>query len=247
MRSDRFWATQMQTLVHMVFPPRCLNCGGLVETDFGLCSDCWKDTRFISGLGCDLCGTPLPGQSGESELCDDCLATPRPWQQGRAALVYSGVGRRLVLSLKHGDREDIAQPAAQWMARVTRSIVTPDTLVIPVPLHLHRHLARRYNQSALLARCLAKQLGCDWCPDALHRHRATPSLDGKSRAERFETLAGRISVSSLRADLLQDRPVLIVDDVMTTGATLTACAEACLAAGARSVCTSVLARVAQDA
>lgn len=247
MGGDNFWTSQMQTLVHLVFPPRCLNCGGLVETDFGLCSGCWRDTQFISGLVCDSCGKPLPGQSDRVEHCDECLAIARPWAQGRAALVYADVGRRLVLGLKHGDRHDIAHPAAQWMARETRPILRPDTLLVPVPLHLHRHLSRRYNQSALLAQALSEQLDCDWCPDALRRQQATPSLDGKSRHERFETLAGRISVPSIRTRLLKDRPVLIVDDVMTTGATLAACTEACLAAGASEVCVSVLARVAQDA
>lgn len=247
MRADKFWASRMQTLVHLVFPPRCLSCGGLVETDFGLCTDCWKDTQFVAGLSCDLCGVPLPGTSDRAEHCDECLRIARPWAQGRAALVYAGVGRRLVLSLKHGDRQDIAKPAAQWMARGVRPILRPDMLVVPVPLHLHRHLSRRYNQSALLAQALAQQLGLDWCPDALRRAQATPSLDGKSRAERFETLAGRITVNAARDALVQGRSVLIVDDVMTTGATLAACAEACLAAGASEVCVCVLARVAPDA
>ncbi len=246
MRADNFWTTQMQTLVQLVFPPRCLSCGGLVETDFGLCGDCWHQTRFVTGLACDLCGVPLAGDSSGVEHCDECLTIARPWTHGRAALVYKDVGRRLVLALKHGDRQDIAKPAAQWMARVTRPIAQPDMLVVPVPLHLHRHLARRYNQSALLARALASQLGLDWCPDALERRQATPSLDGKTRAQRFETLAGRITVPDLRTSLIAGRPVLIVDDVMTTGATLAASSDACLAAGATEVCISVLARVAQE-
>lgn len=240
------WARRMQTLVQMVYPPRCLSCGGLVETDFGLCGACWRDTPFISGLTCDLCGTPLPGQSDHAEHCDDCLTVARPWAQGRAALVYADKARRLVLALKHGDRHDIVEPAGRWMARTTRPIVRPDSLVVPVPLHLHRLLSRRYNQAALLAQALAQELDCDWCPDALERVAATPSLDGKSRDERFSTLHGRIAVSRYRADMIAGRPVLVVDDVMTSGATLAACAEACFAAGATEVCVSVLARVAKS-
>ncbi len=236
----------MQTLVQLIYPPRCLGCGGLVETDFGLCGTCWRDTPFISGLTCDLCGTPLPGQSDRAEHCDDCLTTARPWAQGRAALLYKDGARRMVLALKHGDRQDIARPAAGWMARVTRPIQRPDMLILPVPLHLMRHLSRRYNQAALLAEALAAELGCDWCPDGLTRAQATPSLDGKGRDARFATLAGRLSVSPWRTDLLRDRPVLIVDDVMTSGATLAAAAEACHAAGAAEVCVSVLARVAKE-
>ncbi|WGW04621.1 ComF family protein [Tropicibacter oceani] len=241
------WAQRMQTLVQLVYPPRCLSCGGMVESDFGLCGVCWRDTPFIAGLTCDLCGTRLPGSSDREEHCDDCLTTARPWSKGRAALEYKDRGRRMVLALKHGDRHDIARPAARWMARQTRSIVREDTLVVPVPLHLHRHLARRYNQSALLAEALAAELDLDWCPDLLQRPQKTPSLDGKSRDERFATLAGRLSVSPLREGLIRGRSVLIVDDVMTSGATLAAATEASLAAGATEVFVSVLARVVKDA
>ena len=241
------WAARMQTLLQIVYPPRCLTCGGLVETDFGLCASCWRDTDFVTGLVCDGCGVPLPGQSDHAEHCDDCLTIARPWAQGRAALLYKDAARRMVLALKHGDRQDIARPAARWMARTTRPILRDDMLVVPVPLHLWRHLSRRYNQSALLAEHLAHELALDWCPDALQRTEHTRPLDGKTRNERFEVLSGVITVPALRADLVAERPVLLVDDVMTSGATLAAAAEACLAAGATEVCVSVLARVAKDA
>lgn len=237
--------TAMQTLVHLVYPPRCLGCGGGVDTDFGLCATCWGETPFVTGLACDLCGTPLPGASDQAEHCDDCLRTPRPWVQGRAATVYADRARTLVLSLKHGDRQDIARPAARWMARVTRPIVSPGMLVAPVPLHLHRQVARRYNQAGLLAEALAAELSLDWCADLLQRRAATPSLEGKSREERYETLGGMITLPEWRSQLIEGRRVLLVDDVMTSGATLSAAAEACLAAGADEVCVSVLARAAK--
>lgn len=246
MLAHRLWSTGMQTLVQLVYPPRCLTCGGLVESDFGLCGACWRDTPFVSGLSCDLCGVPLPGQSDREEHCDECLQMPRPWAHGRAALIYRDRGRRLVLALKHGDRQDIARPAARWMARVARNVVRPETLIVPVPLHVRRHLKRRFNQAALLAEGMAAELGCDWAPDVLHRSNATPSLDGKSREERFSALDGQLTIRENRRSLVAARPVMIVDDVMTTGATLTAAAEACLAAGAEQVCVTVLARAAKD-
>lgn len=241
------WTSGMQTLIKTIYPPRCLSCGGLVDSDFGLCATCWRDTPFVTGLVCDRCGTPLPGSSDQAEHCDDCLAVARPWAKGRAALVYGDRARRLVLALKHGDRHDIARPAASWMARVTMSIVTPDMLLVPVPLHLWRTLSRRYNQSALLAKALAQELAVDWCPDALQRRHHTQPLDGKTRNQRFETLENTIAVHPRRTGLLSNRHVLLVDDVMTSGATLAASAEACLAAGAKEVCVTVLARVAKDA
>ena len=240
------WARRMQTLVQVVYPPRCLSCGGLVESDFGLCGACWRDTPFIAGLSCDLCGAPLPGTSDREEHCDDCLGTARPWVRGRAALAYRDKGRRIVLALKHGDRQDIAKPAARWMARLTRPVVRADTLVAPVPLHVHRHLARRFNQSALLAEALAKELGLRCCPDLLQRPRATPSLDGRTRDERFRTVSGALCVRPGREAMIAGRSLLIVDDVMTSGATLAAAAEACLASGASEVFVSVLARVVKD-
>lgn len=245
--AHRLWSAGMQTLVQMVYPPRCLACGGLVETDFGLCGTCWRDTPFVSGLACDLCGVPLPGQSDHAEHCDDCLTVARPWVQGRAALVYRDRGRRMVLGLKHGDRHDIARPAAKWMARVSRGMLRDNMLAVPVPLHVNRHLRRRYNQAALLAQALAAELGCDWCPDALQRIRATQPLEGKGRAERFDALQGQIRVADSQVPLIKGRPVLIVDDVMTSGATLAAATEACLAAGATEACVTVLARASKDA
>ena len=120
-------------------------------------------------------------------------------------------------------------------------------LAVPVPLHVNRHLRRRYNQAALLTEALAGELGCDWCPDALERVQPTQPLEGKSREERFVALHGQIQVPGWRTPLIEGRPVLIVDDVMTSGATLAAASEACLAAGATEVCVSVLARAAKDA
>lgn len=239
--------TGLQTALQMIYPPRCLGCGGLVEQDHGLCASCFAETPFITGLVCDLCGIALPGRSDSAVQCDDCLSIGRPWSHGRAALRYEGVARKLVLGLKHGDRHDIVAMAADWMARACPPDLPKDTLVVPVPLHLFRLLSRRYNQSALLAQAIAKRRGLAFCPDSLVRHRRTVSLDGKSRDARFAELSDAISVRSGHAARLRDRPVLLVDDVMTSGATLAACAVACHHAQCREIYISVLARVAKAA
>ena len=237
----------MQTLVDAVFPPSCLCCGGLTEANGALCGPCWRETPFIHGAQCDKCGTPLPGQEAASGWCDDCLTVARPWRQGRAALVYSGRARDLVLKLKHADRHDITLPAGQWLARAGARLLTPETVIVPVPLHPWRLLKRRFNQSALLAQALGRVTGHAVCPDALRRVRRTPSLDGLSRDARFQSLQGAMVAHKSRRARLAGKPVLIVDDVMTSGATFAAATEAAYAAGAHSVCVLALARVAKDA
>ncbi len=152
-----------------------------------------------------------------------------------------------MLALKHGDRLDLARPAGEWLMRAARPILSGDMLVAPVPLHWTRLFRRRFNQSALLSRALARAAGLDHCPDLLLRTRRTESQEGRDRDGRFANLAGAIRVHPRHRARIGARAVLLVDDVMTSGATLAAAADACLGAGAASVSVVTLARVAKDA
>mgnify|MGYP001826972369 FL=1 len=238
---------KFQTALKLLYPPRCIGCGAMVESDFGLCGSCWRDTSFIGGTICDTCGVPLAGEQGQDALhCDDCLVIARPWRKGRAALAYNDTGRKMVLALKHGDRADIARPAALWLIAAGRDIFDHDTLLAPVPLHWRRLLKRRYNQSALLTRALARETGMESCPDLLVRTVATKSLEGLGREQRFEMLQNAIRIHPKRKNLIKNRKIVLVDDVMTSGATFAAATEACQRAGAGDVCVMALERVAKD-
>jgi len=237
----------MQSVIHFLYPPRCLSCGTETTEDFGLCGSCWADTPFVSGLVCDSCGTPLPGDNpDEIAHCDACINSPMPWQRGRAALVYEGNARNMILALKHGDRLDMVRAMAGWMVQKARALPLDNVIVAPVPLHRWRLLRRRYNQAAVLALEIAKRGDLPCCPDLVQRRRPTSGQGGLGRIARFRRQKEAFCVPENRRLRLQGKRVLMVDDVMTTGATLAACTEACLAAGAKEVNILVLARVASD-
>ncbi|MEM7723482.1 MAG: ComF family protein [Pseudomonadota bacterium] len=240
---------RLQTMLHAVFPPECLGCGARVDQDFAICGSCWAETPFIFGASCHLCGVALPGQADEGEVltCDDCMSIARPWEAGRAVFGYSGMGRRLVLGLKHGDRAEVARAAGPWLARAGADLLVDDPVIVPVPLHWRRLAKRRFNQAALLALALARETGLTCVPDALIRRHATESQDGRDRDGRFRNVSGAISAHPKHAARLDGKPVLLIDDVMTSGATFAAATEACQSAGAASIRVLALARVGKDA
>ncbi len=160
-------------------------------------------------------------------------------------MVYDGAGRRLTLALKHGDRVDLAKPMGRWMLRAAGPLARNADLIAPVPLHWTRLLKRRFNQSAELTREVADLAGRPVAPDLLRRTRKTATQDGRSREERHANMIGAFVVRDQWRERIADARVLLVDDVMTTGATLSACAEACRDAGAARVDALVFARVAR--
>ncbi|MGF1593286.1 MAG: double zinc ribbon domain-containing protein [Kiloniellaceae bacterium] len=244
----------LHRMLDLVLPPRCLGCGDLVEEQGTLCAACWTAVTFVGDPLCRRCGLPFAFGSddlvtesvGDGLDCGACLADPPPFERARAVMRYDDASRPLLLGFKHGDRTEAAPPFAAWMARSGADLLAQAQVVAPVPLHWRRLLARRYNQAALLAGPLARRAGVPFVPDLLLRRRATPSQGRLSRAERRRNVAGAFAVNPRRAADLAGRRLLLVDDVMTTGATVAACARTALRAGAAAVDVLVLARAVKD-
>lgn len=229
----------------LLLPPQCVCCDAPVSRPGQFCADCFRATAFITAPFCECCGVPFgaAAQGGPRQLCPGCEADPPRFGQARAALRYDAQGRRLILPFKHADRPEIAAILAPHMARAGAALLARAELLVPVPLHRLRLFRRRYNQAALLARELARLSRVPAAPDALLRRRATPSLGEKSAAERAATVRDAFAVRPSRASTVAGRRVLLIDDVMTSGATANACAETLLAAGGTGVDVLVAARV----
>lgn len=235
----------------LIYPPACPVCRAEVAEQGGLCAACWREIAFISGAACRTCGAPVSPGLGAEAFCDGCAQAPPSWSRGAAAVVYGGAARTLVLGLKHGDRLDVAPLAARWMmgagGGLGARLAAEADLIVPVPLHWSRLLKRRYNQSGELTREIAALAGRRDAAalDLLARFRRTPSQEGKSQSERFANVGGVFAVSRRWRRRIAGRRVLLIDDVLTTGATLSACSETCRAAGAADVNVLVFARVAR--
>lgn len=233
--------------MEFIYPPQCPSCRSEIEAATGICPDCWRDIAFLSGDLCQFCSAPLEGDLGPGGVCDACVHHPPAWDRGAAAVLYEGVGRKLVLALKHGDRLDISPLAASWMSRTGGDLIASADLIVPAPMHWLRLARRRFNQAGELARSVAANAGRPhaFAPDLLMRGRATATQDGKTRAERMENVSGVFSVAPKWRGSVPGGKILLIDDVMTTGATLSECAEVCRAAGAAEVNVLVMARVAR--
>lgn len=230
--------------IGLLYPPQCVLCGAGVGKAGSLCPDCWKEAEFITDACCHSCAIPVPqGLAGEGRLsCDTCLKVAFPWRSARAAMVYEGSGKKLVLAFKHGDRADLALPLGRWLAAAVAPLVSADMLVVPVPIHPRRLVRRCYNQAGLLATQVARQHGLSCLHNGLRRLRYSPMQEHRGFSERYANQLDAIGTLPRIMRNLQGRDILLIDDVMASGATLSASAKALLDAGAHSVHIGILAR-----
>ena len=234
-------------VVDLVFPPRCPLCGAGLAVQTGLCAECWGGLAVPGEPSCATCQRPLEAGTSAGTLCAPCLAQ-KPRHDGIAAgTLYNDTSRRLVLALKHGHRIALAPLLARLIAAQVPPQVGPGWLVIPVPLHRWRLWSRGFNQSALLARELAARTRADLLVDGLIRTKRTPPLGSLGRSARSRALAGAIVLNPRRAGQLASAKVLLVDDVLTSGATSDACIRALKRGGAERVVLACFARVLDEA
>ena len=211
----------------------------------GMTPRAWSRVAFLEDPVCDGCGAGFEMDGGPfaAARCAACLAQPYAFDRARAACVYDDASRGLILKFKHGDQQPFAPLFARWIARSAAPLLDQADAVVPVPLHRLRLLSRRFNQAAEIARPLARDAGLDYLPDALIRTTHTTTQGGKSARGRRLNVRKAFEVSEAGRRRIRGRRILLVDDVLTTGATAEACARALIEAGARAVDLAVVARV----
>jgi ComF family protein len=228
--------------LNIALPALCISCREPVDGD-GVCAECWARLSFIAPPYCPRLGIPFVYDPGPDMLSMEAIANPPAYARARAAVRYDDVARTLVHALKYQDRTDLAPAMGRWMARAGRELLDDADVLIPVPLHWRRAWRRRFNQSGALARVIEQQSGVKLAAEALRRIRPTEQQIGLSRTQRASNVQGAFKVASDRQALIAGRRVVLIDDVLTSGATADACARALLRAKAASVDVLVFARV----
>jgi ComF family protein len=231
--------------VDLVYPPRCPLCGEGIEAQSGLCAGCWTTLSIPGEPACLLCQRPFADTLADGMTCAPCLAEPPHHDGIAAATLYNEASRKLVLAFKHGRRIALAPMLARLMLARLPSL-DESWLIVPVPLHRWRLWRRGYNQAALLARELARATGASLQVDVLRRTRATPTLGGLGKVARRRALRGAIRIHPRAREALKCRKVVLVDDVLTSGATSDACVAQLKRAGAEAVVIACFARVIDE-
>ncbi len=231
-------------MVDTLLPPQCVSCNEIVE-DAGLCPSCWGQMNFISRPYCDVTGIPF--ETGFEVKAGSSLPLVKEqnlyYDKARAVFVYDDASRKLILAFKHGDQTHYAKTFTHWLCRYERDIIAPADFICPVPLHWTRLVRRKFNQSQLLAENLANKFGMLCIPDLLERTKATKPQGKFKRKQRRQNVKGVFTVPEKYKSGVAGKTILIIDDVLTTGATVNECAKVLKKSGAAQVYILTLARV----
>jgi ComF family protein len=236
------WTHAAKLALDIALPTLCVACREPVDGE-GVCASCWAKLSFIAPPYCPRLGIPFVYDPGPDLLSMEAIASPPAYQRARAAVRFDEVARTLVHALKYQDRTDLAPAMGRWMARAGRELLAGADLLVPVPLHWRRAWHRRYNQSGALARVIERQSRVRLRGELLRRVRATEQQVGLSRSQRAGNVQGAFEVAADRRSEISGRRVVLIDDVLTSGATVDACARALLRAKAAQVDVLVFARV----
>jgi ComF family protein len=209
-------------ILDYALPERCPACGVITTDGSSFCADCWPKLRFLNPPWCAACALPFAYEQDAGALCADCLAHPPRHDGVRAAVAYDDMSRQIALRLKYGGRIGLAKLIARQLLRHL-PVDRGNIIVTPVPLHWTRLWSRSFNQSALIGQELARLGGMRYCADLLIRKKRTPSLRGLSSKERRKTVAKAFVVNPANKIKLKGARVILVDDVLTTGATSEGC------------------------
>lgn len=233
-------------LLDVAFPPICLNCKVETTTHDALCAVCFAGTERISIPFCHKCAAPLPSTEhlNQNQICIHCEVSPPKWSAARAGFVFEDVTQSLIFGLKYGDRTEVATFFARAMLRSGGDLLSHADLIAPVPLHWRRLSRRKFNQSALMAQRLRRMHGgkIEFVPDLLRRLIHTSALAQLSPVSRIEKVRNAMAVNPRYADAIQGRRIVLIDDILTTGATLSICSQQLFDAGARDVTILVATR-----
>ncbi len=232
----------VDSFIDVVFPPRCGACGAMVEQQGRLCGECWAAIDFISAPFCSCCGLPFDYQLAEDALCGQCIKRTPPYAHMRSVFRYEPGSKRQILGLKYYDRTVMVPAFGKWLAHAGQEFISTAEVIVPVPLHPLRLIRRKYNQAALLAYALAQEIKIPVLPDGLTRIRHTAPQASLSREKRLKNLHGVFKVSERYYNHMQGRRVLLIDDVITTGATVNACCKALKRGGVAEINVLTLAR-----
>lgn len=229
-------------IVDFLFPPQCVHCQEPVAQAGALCSACWERVRFIGEPCCAICGFPFEQQEASGQLCAACSVKKPAFECARAACQYDAFSRTLITRLKYADQSHLAATYGRWLATYCKEAVEHSDVLVPVPLHYWRFVMRRFNQAALLAYALKRHTPLPVVPDALLRTRYTRPQAALRRKERLRNVRGAFCANPKRLTRIVGKRVLLVDDVMTTMATVNECCHALRLAGAAEVRVVTLAR-----
>ena len=234
------------TLADLVVPPTCLYCRKPLAVHDALCAQCWRSIKFIRPPICDRLGIPLPYDIGGRAISAQAEADPPIYDRARAVAHFDGVLRDLVHQLNYGDSHIARRLFGRWLVQAGEELLQDADLIVPVPLDRWRLLKRRFNQAAILSKEVHKLTGIAWDPFILLRTKRTTSQVGLTRDQRRRNVQGAFAVHPKRAASVEGRAIVLIDDVITTGATVEGCARVLKRAGASRVDVLALGLVTSD-